>query len=346
MGLLIDGKWSNRWYDTSSSGGRFVRTDAQFRNWITPDGSAGPSGEGGFEAEAGRYHLYVSLACPWAHRTLIFRKLKKLEDLVSVSVVSHFMGDDGWTFDTETGSTGDDLYGRDFLRDIYIRAKPDYSGRVTVPVLWDKKRETIVSNESSEIIRMFNSAFDGLTGDDTDFCPDELRDEIEAVNDFVYPNVNNGVYRAGFATTQEAYEEAVADVFDALDRLEDRLSGQRYVTGGTITEADWRLFTTLVRFDPVYVGHFKCNIRRIADYPNLSNYTRDLFQVPGVAETVDLDHIKRHYYASHDTINPTRIVPAGPQIDYAAPHDRDRFAASPVGIGSDIVVEFPNAGRR
>jgi len=346
MGLLIDGRWSNQWYDTESSGGRFVRTDAQFRNWITPDGSAGPSGEGGFAAEADRYHLYVSLACPWAHRTLIFRALKKLEDMVSVSVVSHFMADDGWTFDTAEGSTGDDLYDHDFLRDVYLKARPDYSGRVTVPVLWDKKRETIVSNESSEIIRMFNSAFDGLTGDDTDFYPQELRDEINAVNDFVYPNVNNGVYRAGFATTQEAYDEAVADVFDALDRLEDRLSRQRYVAGNRITEADWRLFTTLVRFDPVYVGHFKCNRHRIADYPNLSNYVRDLYQEPGVGGTVDLDHIRKHYYRSHESINPTRIVPAGPDIDYSARHDRDRFAASPVGIGSDTVVEFPNARSR
>jgi len=345
MGLLIDGKWSSQWYDTESSGGRFVRTDAQFRNWITADGSAGPSGEGGFEAEAGRYHLYVSLACPWAHRTLIFRKLKKLEDLVSVSVVAHFMSDDGWTFDTEEGSTGDDLYGEEFLRDIYVRAKPDYSGRVTVPVLWDKKRETIVSNESAEIIRMFNSAFDGLTGDETDFYPEALRDEIDAVNDFVYPNVNNGVYRAGFATTQEAYNEAVSDVFEALDRLEERLSQQRYLAGGGITEADWRLFTTLARFDPVYVGHFKCNLRRIADYPNLSNYLRDLYQVPGVAETVDLDHIKKHYYRSHESVNPTRIVPAGPVLDYAAPHDRGRFDGSPVRVGGDTVVEFPNAGR-
>ncbi|QKV17082.1 glutathione S-transferase family protein [Oricola thermophila] len=327
MGLLIDGKWSSQWYDTEKSGGRFVRTDSQFRNWVTPDGSAGPSGEGGFPAEAGRYHLYVSLACPWAHRTLIFRRLKRLEDLVSVSVVSHFMADDGWTFDTEEGSTGDHLYGLEFLRDLYIRARLDYSGRVTVPVLWDRKRETIVSNESSEIIRMFNSAFDGLTGDDADFYPEGLRAEIDAINDLVYPNVNNGVYRAGFATTQEAYDEAVADVFDALDRLEDRLSRQRYLVGDRLTEADWRLFTTLVRFDPVYVGHFKCNIRRIADYPNLSSYTRDLYQVPGVAETVDLEHIKKHYYRSHETINPTRIVPAGPDIDYAAPHDRDRFPA-------------------
>lgn len=326
MGLLVDGKWQDKWYDTDSTGGRFERNESQFRNWLTADGAPGPSGEGGFAAEADRYHLYVSLACPWAHRTLVFRKLKKLEDLIPVSVVSHFMGSDGWTFDTDAGSTGDDLHGLDYLRDVYLRADPNYTGRVTVPVLWDRKRETIVSNESSEIIRMFNTAFNEITGDDSDFYPEALREEIDAVNAKVYPNVNNGVYRSGFATTQEAYDEAVADVFSTLDDLEDRLSRQRYLAGDRVTEADWRLFTTLVRFDPVYVGHFKCNIRRIVDYPNLSNYTRDLYQVPGVGGTVDLEHIKKHYYRSHETINPTRIVPAGPQIDYAAPHDRDRFA--------------------
>ena len=346
MGLLVDGKWQNEWYDTDSTGGRFERKESSFRNWITSDGEPGPSGEGGFQAERDRYHPFVSLACPWAHRALVFRKLKKLEDIITVSVVSHFMGDDGWTFDQSTGSTGDPLFGSDFLRDIYIRAKSDYTGRVTVPVLWDKKRETIVSNESSEIIRMFNTAFNGLTGDETDFYPEELRGEIDAINDLVYPNVNNGVYRSGFATTQEAYEEAVADVFRALDRIEDRLSRQRYLVGDRLTEADWRLFTTLVRFDPVYVGHFKCNIRRIADYQNISNYTRDLYQVPGVAETVDLDHIKKHYYRSHETINPTRIVPAGPDIDYAGPHDRDRFGPSPEGIGGGTVVELADARRR
>ena len=346
MGLLVDGKWHTDWYDTESTGGRFVRKESQFRNWITADGAPGPTGEGGFQAEADRYHLYVSLACPWAHRALIFRKLKKLDDLIPVSVVSHFMGDDGWTFDQSEGSTGDALHGVEYLRDVYLRAEPKYSGRVTVPVLWDRKRETIVSNESAEIIRMFNTAFNDLTGETTDFYPEDLHDEIEEVNAFVYPNVNNGVYRSGFATTQEAYEEAVGDVFDALDRLEDRLSSQRYLAGDRITEADWRLFTTLVRFDPVYVGHFKCNLRQIVDYPNLSNYTRDLFQVPGVAETVDLDHIKKHYYRSHETINPTRIVPAGPVIDYSAPHDRDRFSKSPEGIGGDTVVEFADARRR
>lgn len=346
MGLLVDGKWQDKWYDTDSTGGRFERKESSFSNWITADGEPGPSGEGGFKAERDRYHLYVSLACPWAHRTLVFRKLKKLEDIIPVSVVSHFMGSDGWTFDQATGSTGDPLFGSDFLRDIYTRAKSDYTGRVTVPIVWDKKRETIVSNESSEIIRMFNTAFNGLTGDETDFYPEELRGEIDAINDLVYPNVNNGVYRSGFATTQEAYDEAVADVFSALDKIEDRLSRQRYLVGDRLTEADWRLFTTLVRFDPVYVGHFKCNIRRIADYPNISNYTRDLYQVPGVAETVDLHHIKHHYYGSHETINPTRIVPAGPDIDYGAPHDRDRFDASPEGVGGGTVVELADARRR
>jgi putative glutathione S-transferase len=346
MGLLIDGEWNTQWYDTRSTGGRFIRTDAQFRNWITADGSAGPSGESGFEAEAGRYHLYVSLACPWAHRTLIVRKLKKLEPLIPVSVVDHFMGEDGWTFDASDGGTGDRLFGSQYLRDIYVRVKSDYSGRVTVPVLWDTKRGTIVSNESSEIIRMFNAAFNDLTGDDTDFYPEPLRDEIDAINDLVYPNVNNGVYRAGFATTQDAYEEAVADVFETLDKLEDRLSRQRYLAGDRITEADWRLFTTLVRFDPVYVGHFKCNLRRIADYPNLSGYTRDLYQVPGVAETVNMHHIKAHYYGSHESINPTGIIPVGPEIDFSAPHDRGRFGPSPEGIGDGSVVEFANALRR
>jgi putative glutathione S-transferase len=325
MGLLVDGKWQDKWYDTRETGGKFERSAAKFRNWVTADGSPGASGEGGFKAEPGRYHLYVSLACPWAHRTLIFRKLKKLEDIISVSVVHHFMGADGWTFVRDEWATGDTLYGLDYLHQIYTKADPAYSGRVTVPVLWDKQRETIASNESSEIIRMLNSAFDAWGDKRLDFYPEHLRREIDAVNERVYANVNNGVYRAGFATTQAAYEEAFGDLFATLDWLEERLSGQRYLVGDRITEADWRLFTTLARFDPVYVGHFKCNLRRIADYPNLSNYLRDLFQVPGVAETVNLFHIKHHYYGSHATINPTRIVPVGPEIDYAAPHDRDRF---------------------
>ncbi|MBD0414481.1 glutathione S-transferase family protein [Oryzicola mucosus] len=325
MGLLVDGKWHDAWYDTKATGGKFERSEAVWRDWITKDGTPAEGRTRGFKAEPGRYHLYVSLACPWAHRTLIFRALKKLEDVISVSVVHPFMGKNGWSFDTDAAATGDDLYGLDFLHQIYTRADPTYSGRVTVPVLWDKKQETIVSNESSEIIRMLNSAFDAWGDASLDFYPEALRGEIDGVNAKVYAAVNNGVYRAGFATTQEAYEEAFDKLFAQLDELEQRLSSQRYLAGGHITEADWRLFTTLVRFDPVYVGHFKCNLRRIADYPNLSNYLRELYQVPGVAGTVNIDHIKRHYYGSHDTINPTRIVPKGPELDYEAPHDRARF---------------------
>jgi len=328
MGLLVDGKWQDRWYDTAKSGGRFERSQSQFRDWVTVDGSPAQGRERGFKAEPGRYHLYVSLACPWAHRTLIFRKLKKLEDIISVSIVHHFMGENGWTFLAEDGATGDTLYGLDYLHQIYTKADPTYSGRVTVPVLWDRKEETIVSNESSEIIRMLNSAFDAWGDASVDFYPPALHAEIEAVNALVYPNVNNGVYRAGFATKQDAYEEAFGELFATLDELDKCLSAQRYVAGEQLTEADWRLFTTLVRFDPVYFGHFKCNLRRIEDYPNLSNYLRELYQVPGVTGTVDFNHIKRHYYASHATINPTRIVPVGPQIDLDRPHDRERL---PVG---------------
>jgi len=325
MGLLVDGVWHDEWYDTSKTGGRFERSKSQFRDFVTRTGEPAEGRSRGFKAEPGRYHLYVSYACPWAHRTLIFRKLKKLEDVISVSVVHHFMGENGWTFLKEDGATGDDLYGYDYLHQIYTRADPHYSGRVTVPVLWDKKTETIVSNESAEIIRMLNEAFDEWGDASLDFYPEEHRAEIDTINDIVYEKVNNGVYRAGFATTQEAYEEAVTQLFATLDKLENRLLRQRYLVGNQLTEADWRLFTTLVRFDPVYVGHFKCNIRRIADYPNLSNYLRELFQVPGVAETVNMLHIKAHYYGSHKTINPTGIVPVGPEIDYTLPHDRDRF---------------------
>lgn len=325
MGLLIDGVWHNQWYDTKDSGGRFIRSESQFRNWVTADGQAGPTGKAGFKAETGRYHLYVSYACPWAHRTLIFRALKQLQDVISVSVVDHYMGGEGWTFYEKDGATPDHLFGYKRLHEVYTRADSGYSGRVTVPVLWDKQQNTIVSNESSEIIRMLNSAFDDLGDSSLDFYPSELRSEIDAVNALVYPNINNGVYRTGFATTQEAYEEAFEQLFNALDAIEQRLSQQRYLVGGQLTEADWRLFTTLLRFDPVYVGHFKCNRRRIADYPNLSNYTRELYQVHGVAPTVNLQHIKAHYYGSHKTINPTGIIPNGPEVDYAAPHDRDRL---------------------
>jgi putative glutathione S-transferase len=325
MGLYVDGVWQDQWYDTSATGGRFEREPTRFRNYVTPDGSPGPTGEGGFPAEAGRYHLYVSLACPWAHRTLIFRALKKLEDVVSVSVVSPLMGDEGWTFNVEEGSTGDAINNARKLGEVYLLAAPKYSGRVTVPVLWDKTRRGIVNNESAEIIRMLNSAFNAFTSDRRDFYPEKLRAEIDAVNADVYAHINNGVYRAGFATSQEAYEEAFRALFAALDRMEERLSEHRYLVGNTLTEADFRLFTTLIRFDAVYYSHFKCNERRIADYPNLSNYLRDLYQVPGVKETVSLDHIKRHYYWSHVKINPTRIVPVGPKLDFDAPHDRGRF---------------------
>jgi len=328
MGLLIDGVWHDKWYDTKKSGGRFERQDSAFRNWVTPDGSAGPSGEAGFKAEAGRYHLYVSLACPWAHRTLIFRKLKKLEDLVSLSVVHWHMGEEGWTFEQGRGVISASVNGAEKLHQVYTAAMPDYTGRVTVPVLWDKQRETIVSNESAEIIRMFNSAFDGITGSTLDFYPKELRREIDAVNDTVYNNVNNGVYKAGFATKQEPYEKAFDALFATLDDLEDRLSRQRYLAGSRVTEADWRLFTTLLRFDPVYHGHFKCNLRRLVDYPNLWAYARELYQVPGVAETVDFFHIKHHYYESHPTVNPSGIVPKGPAIDFSEPHGREALKAA------------------
>lgn len=328
MGQLIDGVWSGARHDTKTSEGRFVRFTSAFRNWITPDGAAGPSGEGGFAAESGRYHLYVSHACPWAHRTLIFRALKGLEPHIGVSVVHPDMLGDGWTFETGfDGATGDALYGLPFLRDVYLKADPGISGRVTVPVLWDRKRETIVSNESSEIIRMLNSAFDHITGNHLDFWPEDLRDALEPVNDRIYENVNNGVYRAGFATSQSAYDEAVAQLFDSLDWLEDRLSRQRYLMGDRITEADWRLVTTLFRFDPVYHQHFKCNRRRLIDYPALWAYARELYQWPGVADTVQFDHIVRHYHFSHESINPNRIVPINPVLDWDASHGRERFPA-------------------
>ncbi len=323
MGYLVDGQWHDTWYDTRKTGGKFERDTSRFRNWVTPDGNAGPSGDGGFPAQSGRYHLYVSYACPWAHRTLIFRTLKGLAPHIGVSVVHPDMLSDGWTFSTDfPGATGDGLFGLSFLRDIYTRAKPDVSGRVTVPVLWDTERQTIVSNESAEIIRMFNSAFDGLTGNAQDYWPVGQRDAIEQVNDRVYAQVNNGVYRAGFATTQDAYDDAVREVFSGLDWLEARLASSRYLAGDAVTEADWRLFTTLIRFDPVYHLHFKCNRRRLIDYPHLWAYTRALYQWPGVAETVWFDHIVRHYHYSHDTLNPHRIIPINPVLDYHQPHGR------------------------
>lgn len=313
MGLLVDGVWHDKWYDTKSTGGRFKRQDAIFRNWVTADGAPGPDGEGGFTAEPGRYHLYVSLACPWAHRTLIFRRLKGLEDMIDVSVVHWLMKENGWEFRDGPGVIKDPIHGADYMHQVYTAAKPDYTGRVTVPTLWDKQRGTIVSNESADIIRMFNSAFDGVGAAQGDYYPHALREEIEAVNADVYANVNNGVYKSGFATAQDVYEEEVARLFAALDRLEDRLSdGRTYLLGETLTEADWRLYTTLVRFDPVYHGHFKCNLRRLIEYPFLSAYARRLHTGHGVEDLFDLEHAKRHYYESHDMINPTGVVPAGP----------------------------------
>ncbi|MBU3261674.1 glutathione S-transferase family protein [Roseovarius sp. PS-C2] len=323
MGHLVDGQWHDEWYDTAKTGGKFVRDTAKFRNWITADGSAGPSGESGFRAESGRYHLYVSLACPWAHRTLIFRALKGLTDHIGVSVVHPDMLSEGWELRTDyPGATGDTLYGLPFARDLYIKANPTVSGRVTVPILWDKTRETIVSNESSEIIRMFNAAFDSITGNSDDYWPAPLRDEIETVNARIYDTLNNGVYKAGFATSQSAYDAAIGPLFDTLDWLNERLSQNRYLMGDRLTEADWRLFTTLIRFDEVYHTHFKCNRARIVDYPDLWGYLRELYQWPGVADTVNFDHITRHYYYSHDTINPHRIIPTGPVLDLTAAHGR------------------------
>ncbi|WP_268796964.1 glutathione S-transferase family protein [Pseudomonas huanghezhanensis] len=325
MGLLVEGRWHDQWYE-SSKDGAFQREQSQRRNWITADGTPGPSGEGGFKAEAGRYHLYVSLACPWAHRTLIYRQLKGLEDLFDVSVVSWLMRENGWTFDTEKGSSGDPLDGHEFLYQRYLADTLNYTGRVTVPLLWDKKLQRIVSNESAEIIRMFNTAFDGLTGNRLDLYPEALRPAIDELNDRIYPAVNNGVYRAGFATSQGAYEQAFDEVFAELEALEAVLGEKRYLCGDYLTEADIRLFTTIVRFDAVYHGHFKCNLRRIVDYPNLSNWLHELYLWPGVAETVDFYHIQHHYYASHSTINPTGIVPKGPHQDLTTAHDRERLS--------------------
>ena len=325
MGLLVDGVWQDEQHIARTPGGHFVRPTTRFRNWVTEDGGPGPTGEGGFAAARGRYHLYVALPCPWAHRTVIMRMLKGLEDVVSMSVLEPLYGPHGWRFGTSPGTSPDSVNGASELAEIYLRADPRYTGRVSVPALWDKERRTIVNNESAEIIRMLNDAFGRFTNVRTDYYPPALRAEIDRVNALVYENVNNGVYRAGFATAQEAYEEAFRALFRVLDELEQRLARQRYLVGGDIAEADWRLFTTLVRFDAVYYSHFKCNLRRIIDYPNLSNYLRDLYQQAGVAATVNMDHIKRHYYGSQRHVNPTGIVPLGPQLDFMAPHDRGRF---------------------
>ncbi len=324
MGLLVDGEWRDKWYDTESTGGKFERSTSKFRNWVTADGSAGPSGKSGFQAQSGRYHLYVSYACPWAHRALIFRALKDLTDHISVSVVHPDMMEDGWTFATDfEGATGDTLFGSDFLRDIYIKADPNFTGRVTVPVLWDKAQNTIVSNESAEIIRMFNNAFNEITGNTDDYWPTDLREQIADINERVYETVNNGVYKAGFATSQDAYDDAVHPLFDSLAWLESILENNRFLAGDKLTEADWRLFTTLARFDLVYHTHFKCNHKRLTDYPNLWAYTRQLYQHADIAETVHFDHIVRHYHFSQTTVNPHQIIPINPTVDFTAPHGRD-----------------------
>ncbi|MCB5364071.1 glutathione S-transferase family protein [Pusillimonas sp. CC-YST705] len=325
MGLLIDGKWHDKWYDTSSTGGRFVRSETQFRNWITSDGKPGPSGTAGFRAEPGRYHLYVSLACPWAHRVLIMRALKGLENMISVSVVNPYMGENGWSFDPAPGVVADPVDAAQYLYQVYLRANPHYTGRVTVPVLWDLQRNTIVNNESSEIIRMLNSAFDGICAREGDYAPQERLADINAVNSEVYDTVNNGVYKVGFATSQSVYEQELNKLFTSLDQLEAKLGQQRYLVGDDITEADWRLFTTLIRFDAVYYSHFKCNLRRLSDYENLWAYTRELYQWQNVAETVNFEHIKNHYYLSHPSINPNGIVPLGPILDLDQPADRNNL---------------------
>ena len=316
MGLLVDGQWVDQWYDTKKTGGRFVRTQTQFRNWITADGSAGPTGQAGYKAEADRYHLYVSLACPWASRTLMIRTLKGLEDMISISVVHPLMLEHGWTFEEGEGVIGDPIFQARYFHEVYTAVKPDYTGRVTVPVLFDKKTKTIVNNESSEIIRMLNTAFDDLGAKPGNYVPDQWLEEIDAVNDFVYHRINNGVYKAGFATKQEVYEEEVTSLFAALDQMEERLAGQDYLVGNRLTEADIRLFTTLVRFDAVYFGHFKCNLKPLTAYPKLWAYTKRIYQLPGMAQTVNFDHIKRHYYGSHKTINPTGVIPVGPTLDW------------------------------
>jgi len=323
MGMLINGELANSWLDKEIEEGEFKRMESSFRHWITPDGSAGPTGNAGFKAEENRYHLYVSDACPWAHRTVIFRKLKKLENIIGISYVEADMLHDGWTFSAD-GKYKDNLHGFHYAYELYQKSDSNFTGQITVPILWDKKTNTIVNNESSEIIRMLNSAFNAFTDDKTDYYPEELQEQINTINQPVYDNINNGVYRCGFSNTQAAYEKAFTRLFNQLGKTEQLLSTQRYLLGKQITEADWRLFTTLIRFDAVYVGHFKCNLRRISDYPNLSNYLRELYQVSGIAETVDFDYIKRHYYYSHTSINPTQIIPAGPLLDFSAAHDRDR----------------------
>ena len=338
MGLLVDGQWQTHNQRLSDDGGKYQRSAAKFRNWITADGSAGASGSAGFKAEPGRYHLYVSLACPWAHRTMILRKLKGLEEMIGLSVVHWFMAENGWSFEEGDGVIADPISSASYIHNVYTRADPEYSGRASVPVLWDKTNRTIVSNESSEIIRMFNSAFDGAGAQPGDYYPEALRAEIDTVNERIYDTLNNGVYRSGFATSQAAYEAAVLPLFDTLDWLEARLGQQRFLVGDQVTEADWRLFPTLVRFDAVYHGHFKCNRRRLVDYSNLWAYTRDLYQHSGVAETVDMDHIRKHYYASQDDVNPTRVVAIGPELDFNAPHGRESLSSEGLLSARSLVL--------
>ncbi|EHD23215.1 MULTISPECIES: glutathione S-transferase family protein [Brenneria] len=325
MGQLVDGVWHDTWYETKSTSGHFKRSESHFRNWVTPDGEPGITGDGGFQAESGRYHLYVSLACPWAHRTLLMRRLKGLENHITVSVVHPLMLDHGWTFDTDfQDTTGDALYQHEFLYQLYLHADPGYSGRVTVPVLWDTERHTIVSNESADIIRMFNSAFDNIGAKPGDYYAPALRAQIDELNGWIYDQVNNGVYKAGFATSQPAYDSAVNALFAALSRLESILGRQRYLTGDRLTEADLRLWTTLIRFDPAYHTHFKCDKYRLSDYPQLYGFLRDIYQLTGVADTVNLAHIRHHYYRSHRTINPHGVISVGPVQDLDSPHGRDR----------------------
>ncbi|RLM20573.1 glutathione-dependent reductase [Brenneria alni] len=324
MGQLVDGVWHDTWYETKSTGGHFKRSESHFRHWITPDGQPGITGDGGFPAESGRYHLYVSLACPWAHRTLLMRQLKGLETHIAISVVHPLMLDHGWTFDTDfQDATGDSLYQHEFLYQLYLHANPDYSGRVTVPVLWDTEQHTIVSNESADIIRMLNTAFDDIGAKPGDYYPQDLRSQIDELNGWIYDQVNNGVYKAGFATSQSAYDEAATNVFAALSKLESILEQQRYLTGSSLTEADLRLWTTLIRFDPVYHTHFKCDKYRLSDYPNLYGFLRDIYQMPGIADTVNMGHIRHHYFRSHGTINPHGVISLGPAQDLHSPHGRD-----------------------
>ncbi len=326
MGLLVKGQWQDKWYDTDSTGGRFERSEAVYRHWVTADGKPGPKGDGGFKAEPGRYHLYASYACPWVHRVLTYRALKGLESMIDVSFVHWFMGDKGWTFQSDdAGIVGDKLMDKEFLYQVYLEAKPDFTGRVTVPILWDKQQSTIVSNESSEIIRMLNSAFDDIGATPGDYYPDEHRDAIDSINERVYNTLNNGVYKCGFATTQSAYDEAVVPLFDTLEWLESQLAQRRFLCGDQPLEADWRLLPTLLRFDLVYNGHFKCNLKRLVDYPNLWAYTRDLYQWPGISQTCNFGHAKRHYLESHESVNPHRIVPIGPEIDFNEPHGREQL---------------------